>query len=84
MTEQLTSKLAAMSLEQASGPQNYYVPILEYFSDPEAVRPETFIVQPFLDEFLGMEFNTVGEVLDFVEQTLEVRCYSINLKGYGT
>ncbi|KDQ64118.1 hypothetical protein JAAARDRAFT_27741 [Jaapia argillacea MUCL 33604] len=51
-------------------PKNHCVPILDTFSDP--LEPgRAFIVMPLLRPFDDPEFAHIGEVLDFVGQTLE-------------
>ncbi|KDQ64115.1 hypothetical protein JAAARDRAFT_27739 [Jaapia argillacea MUCL 33604] len=51
-------------------PRNHCVSIYDNFSDP--LEPDiSFIVMPLLRPFDDPEFGTVGEVLDFIGQTLE-------------
>ena len=54
-------------------PQNHCVTVLETFADP--LNPKvTLMVMPFLRPCNNPEFGNVGEVLDFIDQTIEVRC----------
>ena len=49
--------------------------MLDSFSDDE--NPEiSYIVMPHMREFGDPRFKRVSEVLDFVEQVLEVRCFA--------
>ncbi|KII93058.1 hypothetical protein PLICRDRAFT_35229 [Plicaturopsis crispa FD-325 SS-3] len=58
------------SSELGLHPSNHCVPILDAFSDP--VTPDsTYLVMPNLRPFDDPQFTFVGEVVDFVEQTLE-------------
>lgn len=50
---------------------NHCVRILDAFQD--SLQPETYLlVMPYLRPFDDPPFGAVGEVLDFVRQTLEV------------
>ncbi|EGO02257.1 hypothetical protein SERLA73DRAFT_48387 [Serpula lacrymans var. lacrymans S7.3] len=50
--------------------RNHCVPILDTFHDP--IEPETtYIAMPLLRPFDDPEFGAFGEVLDFINQTLE-------------
>lgn len=52
-------------------PLNHCIPILDVFPDP--VKPgRTYIVMPILRPFDDPTFAYVGEVADFVGQTLDV------------
>lgn len=52
--------------------KNHCVPILASFVDP--VTPDThYIVMPLLRPFDDPDFGALGEVVDFITQTLEVR-----------
>lgn len=56
--------------EKLEDPANHCVPMLEMFSD--ANEPEfDFLVMPFLVRYDTPPFFSVGEVMDFVFQTLE-------------
>lgn len=62
-------------------PMNHCVRILDTFVD--ALEPDRyFIVMPFLCPFDDPPFGAIGEVIDFVRQTLEVR--SVWIKKYYT
>ncbi|KII93054.1 hypothetical protein PLICRDRAFT_101301 [Plicaturopsis crispa FD-325 SS-3] len=51
-------------------PSNHCVPILDVFSDPD--KPgRTYLVMPNLRPFDDPKFATVGELVDFMGQTLE-------------
>ncbi|EPQ58920.1 hypothetical protein GLOTRDRAFT_35157 [Gloeophyllum trabeum ATCC 11539] len=53
-------------------PRNHCVPILDVFHD--LLEPDkAFMVMPLLRPFNDPEFGAIGEVFDFVAQTLEVR-----------
>ncbi|OSC97567.1 kinase-like protein [Trametes coccinea BRFM310] len=57
-------------LSSLRDPQNHTVPILEYLEDPFDARL-CLMVMPYLRPINDPEFSTVGEVIDFVNQTLE-------------
>ena len=59
------------SSESLKDPMNHCVPILDYFGDPTTPGPD-FMVMPLLRVFYVPDFETVGEILEFVKQTLEV------------
>lgn len=52
-------------------PQNHCVPVLDTFTDDKDERT-TYIVMPFLHPMNEPEFYSVGDVVDFVDQALEV------------
>lgn len=56
-------------------PRNPALPMLDVIYAPD----QCFMVFPFGHTLYGMEFDTIGEGLDFVEQTLEVRGSSASL-----
>ena len=58
--------------ESLDNPNNHCVPILDHFSNPEESEI-TYIVMPLLREFNDPKFYDISEMLDFVQQTLEVR-----------
>ena len=52
--------------------QTHCVPVLETFPDP--LNPDiTLMVMPYLRPCNDPEFGNVGEVVDFIDQTIEVR-----------
>lgn len=54
-----------------SNPRNHCVPSLEVLQSPE--DDDLFIiVMPFLRQFDSPDFDTVGEVLEFIRQLFEV------------
>lgn len=59
------------SPELRKDPRNHCVPILEVLTDPED-SSISFLVMPLLRYIDQPEFDTVGCILDFVEQLLEV------------
>lgn len=59
------------SSERLNDPHNHCVPIIDHFDDPHDDKIE-YIVIPLLREFDDQPFVFVGEVVDFVRQTLEV------------
>ena len=60
------------SSESSQDPNNHCVPILDAFKDPVHCDV-SYIVMPLLRPFDDPEFGTIGEVIDFVTQLLEVR-----------
>lgn len=61
----------AQFLSSQQDSQNHSVHILEVLDDPH--DPElSLMVMPYLRPIHDPEFTTVGEVIDFVNQTLEV------------
>lgn len=52
------------------------MPVLDVLNDPFDLL-EVLMVMPYLRPFDDLEFQTIGEVVDFVSQTLEV-CSSAN------
>jgi hypothetical protein len=65
----------ALALSALGDSANHSVPILDTFADltDESI---SYIVMPFLRLSDNPPFETVGEVVDFVDQALEVRCNS--------
>lgn len=60
-----------MSEERAQDPRNHCVRILDVLQDP--LDPEKkIIVMPLLKLFNRPEFTTVGEVVAFLKQAIEV------------
>lgn len=53
-------------------PRNHCVPVLDFFPDP--LDHEIYLmVMPYLRPFDDPPFGAIGEVIDCVQQTLEVR-----------
>ena len=63
-------------------PHNHCVPVLDHFED-ETDRSMTFMVMPFLLSIDAPPFETVGQVVDFVTQMLEVGGQSMNHEASG-
>ena len=59
------------SPERLADPRNHAVPLLDSFVD-DSNPEDAFLVMPLLRIFDDPPFNTVGEVLDFIQQMLEV------------
>ncbi len=53
-------------------PSNHCAPALDYFSDEREAMYD-FIVMPIYRKFDNPSFYSIGKVIDFVHQTLEVR-----------
>jgi hypothetical protein len=70
-TGDLESRLA-LTLAALDDPTNHSVPILDTFVD-YADESISYIVMPFLRLLDNPPFETVGEVVDFADQILEVR-----------
>ena len=66
----------ALALSAVDDPANHSIPILDTFTD-HADETITYIVMPFLRLSDNPPFETVGEVIDFVDQVLEVRYNSL-------
>ena len=65
------SRIASM-LAAVDDPENHSVPIIDTFVDPTD-DSTSYMVMPFLRASDNPPFETVGEVVDFVDQLLEVR-----------
>jgi hypothetical protein len=59
------------SPELRNDPHNHAVPILDYFTKDDESK-HGFLVMPLLRKFDDPPFGTVGEVVDFVRQMLQV------------
>lgn len=59
------------SLESCKDPKNHCIPVLDVFPDKQDARYQ-YIVMPVLRPFNEPNFTSFGEVVDFVDQTLEV------------
>jgi hypothetical protein len=68
-----------MALSALDDPANHSVPILDTFTDHED-ESVSYIVMPFLRLSDNPYFETVGEVIDFIDQVLEVRSDSLGHK----
>jgi serine/threonine protein kinase len=66
----------ALTLSAVDDPANHSIPILDTFAD-HADETISYIVMPFLRLSDNPPFETVGEVIDFVDQVLDVRCNSL-------
>ncbi len=62
----------AQYLSSLRDPQNHCVPVLDVFADPSDPQ-SLLLVMPYLRQFNDPNFSSVGEVIDFVDQTMEVR-----------
>jgi hypothetical protein len=66
--------LMLSSPQLSKDPHNHAVQILDHFREGEGSN-EAFMVMPVLRPFNDPHFSTVGEVVDFVRQMLQVnRC----------
>lgn len=54
-------------------PSNHCVPVLEVLPDPLNPLQELLVMPYYLRPFNDPEFCTIGEVVEFIRQTLEVR-----------
>lgn len=59
------------SPDRMQNPQNHTVPLLDYIGN-KSEGEQDYIVMPLLRPFDNPPFEVVGEVLDFIGQTLEV------------
>lgn len=67
----------ALLLSSINDPQNRCIPVYEVLRDP--YQPQTsLMVMPYLRPCNDPDFVTVGDIIEFVGQTLEV---SIRLRG---
>ena len=75
-TGDLESNIAIMLNEERyrQDSRNHSVPILDTFADDQDPSV-SYMVMPFLREIDWPEFETVAEVVDFVDQILEVRIF---------
>ncbi|TFK83980.1 hypothetical protein K466DRAFT_554244 [Polyporus arcularius HHB13444] len=60
----------ARHLSQIHQPENHSVPVLDVFTDPFDASL-SLLVMPYLRPFNDPEFCTIGEVMEFIRQTLE-------------
>lgn len=60
--------------ELLKDPENHCVPILDALDDP-LDGSKALMVMPYLRPFDNPELRTIGEVVDFIDQTLEVNCF---------
>ena len=70
-TGDLESSIASM-LSAIDDPANHSAPILDTFED-SVNKSISYLVMPFLRLTDNPRFEVVEEVLDFIDQTLEVR-----------
>ena len=70
-SEELKIALMLSSEALSKDPKNHSVPILDHFED-ENDSSMSFMVMPFLLRIDRPPFDTVDEVMDFVDQMLEV------------
>jgi hypothetical protein len=59
------------SPELRKDPHNHAVPIFDYFAESDESQ-DAFLVMPLLRRFNDPPFGTVGEVVDFIRQMLQV------------
>lgn len=71
----------AQFLTTLHDPQNHCVPIIDVLPDPLNPRLCLFVM-PFLRRFNDPEFRIAGDVIDFVDQTLEVRQHKRESRVY--
>lgn len=62
----------AQFLSSIPDPQNHCVPVLDVIPDPFDPQRALFVM-PYLRQCNNPHFCSVGEVIDFMDQTLEVR-----------
>lgn len=62
--------------DRLKDPMNHCVPTIDVFRD-ESEPMYDFMVMPLLRSFDDPEFFNVGEVVDFVHQTIEVRRFHL-------
>jgi len=70
------AKMALMLSPNGSDPLNHCVPICEVLKVPNEKAEEKtveLLVMPFLTRWSQPFFTTVGETVDFFQQTIEVR-----------
>jgi hypothetical protein len=63
----------------ASDPKNHTAQLYEVFPDPR-LSTRAIMVLPLLLPFDHVPFQTVGEVLDMIHQTIEVSCTDLGFK----
>lgn len=68
-----------LALSALDDPANHTVSILDTFTDHED-ESVSYMVMPYLRPSDNPPFETVGEVMDFVDQILEVRYDSLGQK----
>lgn len=61
-------------------PRNHCVPLLDHFSDSKDPS-HTFLCMPWLHKCDQPPFETVGDVVNFVDQVLEVSLWSVIFSG---
>ncbi|KAI0691780.1 kinase-like domain-containing protein [Cerioporus squamosus] len=60
----------ARFLSEKHAPENHCVPVLDILQDPS--EPHTaLLIMPYLRSFNDPDFGTIGEVMEFIYQTLE-------------
>lgn len=64
--------------ERLQDSRNHCVPILDFIEGDEE-EYISFLVMPLLRKFNDPPFHFVGEIVDFVQQTLEVCTYPAHL-----
>jgi serine/threonine protein kinase len=70
-SDELAISLMLSSPQLSKDPNNYAVQILDHFGEGDGSN-EAFMVMPLLRPFNDPPFSTVGEVVDFVRQMLQV------------
>lgn len=71
----------AQYMTTARDPRNHCVRVLDVFPDP--LDPDvTLLVMPYLRPCNDPAFVNVGEILDFIDQTLEVSCLCFHANLY--
>jgi acyl-CoA thioesterase len=70
-SEELAISLMLSSPQLSKDPHNHAVQILDHFGEGDGSN-EAFMVMPLLRPFNDPPFSTVGEVVDFVRQMLQV------------
>lgn len=73
--DEVTIARRLSSKELLRDPSNHCVPVLDVFDDPFDTS-KALMVMPYLRPFDDPEFRTIGEVMDFISQTLEVSAFA--------
>ena len=70
----------ARFLSELQSSENHCVSVLDVLQDP--VEPNTaLLVMPYLRDFNDPEFLSIGEVMEFIQQTLEVQTLCTRIPG---
>ena len=77
-SESLEVKIATLlsSEELRKDPRNHCVPVLDVLTDPQDPTM-SFLVMPFLRYIDDPEFDTVGSILECIDQLLQVSSFFV-------